>query len=159
MPYAISSPSRCEAFPHNCPYCEMAPASTMTQIPYSKMALSRIPGRVESRTWKVELPSCPSCAKWFSRSRVALFALGIAALLLPILIVFESTVTPILWCLALGGWIASLLWRRFRAQAFRIVYIGPNEIVYAARSEAYASEFATKNNLRYEHRSLVIRFA
>jgi len=159
MPYAISSQALCEVFPHNCPYCSTAPASTTVRQPYSKMGLSRIPGHVKSQTWKVELPSCPDCARWFRYSRVAVFILGFLALLLPILIVIDTSVVPTLWCFSLAGWFVLLFWRRYRFGAFRIAYIGENEIVYAARSEAFASDFAAKNNLSYEQRALVMRLA
>lgn len=64
-----------------------------------------------------------------------------------------------LWYASLSGWLGLLIWRRFRAQAFRIAYIGKGEIVYAARTESYASEFARRNNLSYQRRALVVRLS
>jgi hypothetical protein len=160
MPYVVTSPTLCESFPHNCPYCGMSPASTSVRQPYSKMGPGGISGQVQSQTWKVELPACQECAKWFSLSRICLFLLGFSSLLLPILaVVTDSYGVAVCWFLALGGWLGLLIWRRCRMQELRIAYIGPGEVVYAMRSEAYARDFASRNNLTYERRALVVRFA
>lgn len=160
MPFVVSSPALCDAFPLNCPYCGTEPAATIIQQPYSKMALSKIPGHVKSETWKVELPSCQRCATWFRLSRFALFAIGAAALLLPFAaFAANEQLVLILWCASVAGWLGLLVWRRFRAQAFRIAYIGDGEVVYVARAESYASEFARRNNLSYQHRAIVMRLS
>lgn len=160
MPYVVRSPVLCEAFPLNCPYCGMAPASTTVRQPYSKMSPSVIPGHVRSQTWKIALPACGDCASWFSHSRPALFLLGFSALLLPfVAAVTDSSAVPAVGLAAAGAWLGLLIWRRHRMGGLRIAYLGRGEVVYATRSERYASELADRNGLRYEHRTIVVRLA
>jgi hypothetical protein len=71
----------------------------------------------------------------------------------------DRSAALVLWYVSIGGWLGLLIWRRYRAQAFRVAYVGDGEVVYTARAESYASEFARKNNLSYERRAIVMRLA
>ena len=109
MPYVISAPALCEEFPPNCPYCETRPATTVVRQRYGKMTLNRV-DRAVSEKCVVELPACPDCVRWFTRSRVVLFVLGFAALLFPyIFLVLQDTVVGAAWAASIGGWVTLLL--------------------------------------------------
>jgi disulfide oxidoreductase YuzD len=71
----------------------------------------------------------------------------------------DAPAALVLWYVSIGGWLGLLIWRRYRAQAFRVAYVGDGEIVYTVRAESYASEFARENNLSYERRAIVMRLA
>ena len=162
MPYVVSSPAVCQAFPRNCAYCGGAsPTSTTVAQPYSKKSLSMIPGGVKTNTWTFDLPACKDCAGWFRSARITLYLLGASAVLLPAALTIypDTPMLPAVWCGIAAGYVGMLLWRRYRSRAFRIAYVGDNEIVYAAREENFAREFARENNLAYEHRLIVMRIS
>jgi len=161
VPFLVSSPDLCSSFPESCSYCGAPAADSSFRQPYSKMALSKIPGRVESKNWKIELPACEPCAKWFTRTRVILFASGWVAGLAPFLLLFVpqqlQDAACWLWGLVALAWCVLLVLRRYRLAAFRVGYVGNGEVVYTLRDERLAQEFALRNNLNYERRALLVR--
>jgi len=160
MPFVVTSPRLCEAFPANCPYCGVAPATERIAQPYSKMALSAIPGHVKSETWAISLPACGGCARWFRSNRAATLIVGSIALLSPLAIfAFDAKWLEWAWGGALIAWAILPIWRRVRAGAFRIAYIGNGEIIYAARDEGYARELARQNSLSVVKKRLLMKVA
>jgi hypothetical protein len=160
MPFVVTSPRLCEAFPGNCPYCGIGSATERVAQAYSKMGLSAISGHVKSETWNVALPACRGCARWFRSQGLLTYAVGVFALLSPLAIfAFEPKWIEWAWIAAMLAWAALPLWRRYRAGAFRIAYIGDGEIVYSARSEAYATEFARQNGLSAVKKPFVMKLA
>lgn len=160
MPYFISSPAIPQEFPESCPYCKVRRADAFVPLRYSKMALGTIPGNLQSENWRTALPGCHRCAAWFRWTRPLLFLLGGATLLMPFpVLFFPDSVAGPLWIASGASWVLLGTLRRFRTLAFRVAHISESEIVFAARDESYAQEFAHANCLPYEHRGYLVRSA
>lgn len=163
MAHTVSTNSFDVFYPGYCPYCGNPDAESRFNQPFSKMGVGVIPGQVASKTWKVMLPACGSCARMFKLSRLGYFLAGFSALVLPIGIFavpvhFQSFVAGLLVFLAFA-WFVLLVYRKIKLRAFKVAYVGKGEVVFSSANQRYAEDFARLNNTSVEEKRFLLRLS
>ncbi|MCP4344291.1 MAG: DUF983 domain-containing protein [Desulfobacterales bacterium] len=163
MPYIVSVKSFNAEYPDNCPYCSIPDALSKFNQPFSKMDFGMIPTQFKSKTWKVMLPACDSCANTFKHSRVGYFSAGFSALIFPIFIIavpqnFQLAAAAA-WGLLIIVWAALLVFRMMKLRAFKVVYVGKGEVAFSSTNQKYAAEFASLNNTEIEEKAFLVRLS
>ena len=163
MPYFIKANSLISSYPKGCPFCNLREAKTKFLQTFSKMRLSKIPGRAVSETIKPLLPGCEECSKWFRNTRILMFVFGFIALIGPIWVFFavemwsNASLATGVWVSTIIVWAVLFLLRKWRGNSFRIVYFSEDEVIYSGKEEKYISELAQLNKLSYEKKPFVVR--
>ena len=163
MPYIAVLNSLAQHFPDTCPYCASPHASSCFNQPYSKMSGSSIPGVARSHTWRVMLPACDRCARWFLRVRVAYFVFGFLGLFLgtvgQVVVPDPYRVIPqVLACSSLVIWATLWAMRVASLRHLRVIYIGAREVAYSTCNQRYGEMFAALNGIPLEKKRLLIRW-
>lgn len=168
MPYFISTKSFDVQYPEECPYCSIPNATAKFNQPFSKMEAGMIPGQFKSKTWKVLLPACDSCADIFRKFRIGYFLSGILALVFPICIValyiFYSTENLQSFAITIWGgfivtWATLLVLRIMKLKKFKLVYVGNGEVVFSSTNQNYAKEFADLNKVKIEEKRFFVKLS